>query len=466
MNSNSPQFKMNAVSSLNNHQLQEALARAKSGFIDKRRKAMAAFSEFDVLRQQTKTIKDHTLNYLDFYLEQFEEKATEQGSQIYWARNATEACKHIVDICKSVDAQHVTKGKTMIGEEVGLNAALEKAGLIVTETDLGEYIIQLAKEPPSHIIAPAVHKTREQIADLFHQHHQTEVQTEIPALVAEAREVLREKFLAADVGITGANFLVAETGSVVLITNEGNGDLTNTLPRTHIVITSIEKVVPTLEDLTAFLRLLGRSASGQTMTAYSTFSAGPKRNEDKDGPETFHIVLVDNGRSGLLGGEFQDMLRCIRCGACLNHCPVYGSIGGHAYGWVYPGPMGSVLTPLLSGLSTSCDLPNASSLCGRCEDMCPMHIPLPRMLRTLRNKAHETKLSAWHIRWALGSWAWLATRPKLYQPVMAMSIWILAKLGRKGKFSYLPLAGGWTNSRDMPAPQGQTFMSQWKRSNS
>ena len=466
MNSNSPLFKKNAVTSLNNQQLQEALARAKSGFIDKRRKAMAAFPEFDTLRQQAKTIKDHTLKYLDFYLEQFEEKVTEHGGQMHWAKSAEEACKYIVDICQSVDAQSITKGKTMIGEEVGLNAALEKAGLTVTETDLGEYIIQLAKEPPSHIIAPAVHKTREQIAELFQKHHQKPVQTEIPALVAEARAVLREKFLAADVGITGANFLVAETGSVVLITNEGNGDLTNTLPRTHIVITSIEKVVPTLEDLTAILRLLGRSASGQAMTAYSTLSTGPKRPEEKDGPENFHIILVDNGRSHLLGGEFQDMLRCIRCGACLNHCPVYGSIGGHAYGWVYPGPMGSILTPLLSGLPTSCDLPNASSLCGRCQDMCPMHIPLPRMLRTLRNQAHEQKLTSWYMRWPLSAWAWLATRPKLYRTTMSLTIWVMKKLGHQGKFSYLPLAGGWTNSRDFPAPQGQTFMSQWKNRSS
>jgi L-lactate dehydrogenase complex protein LldF len=447
-------FKSQAKRALKNVNLQNALIRTKSHFIDKRRAAVNALPEFDALRQRARDIKEHTLAHLDFYLEQFEKQVHASGGQLHWADTPQAARDQIVSICQAAKAQRVTKGKSMISEEIALNSALEQAGFEVIETDLGEYIIQLAKEPPSHIIAPAVHKTREEIADLFYQHHGlTERQSGIPELVNEARQVLREKFLTADVGITGANFLIAETGSTVLVTNEGNGDLSNTLPRVHIVIASIEKVVPSLEDATILLRLLARSATGQEMTSYTTFSTGPRRPEDLDGPEAFHIVLVDNGRSEMLGNEFHDMLRCIRCGACLNHCPVYGAVGGHAYGWVYPGPMGSVLTPLMLGLKEAKDLPNASTLCGRCEEVCPMQIPLPKLLRHLRVKEHKSSI-------ALKLWAFFAKHPRLYHPIAAL----LGKIGRhRGTFRYLPFAGGWTASRDMPAPQGQTFMEAWKK---
>ncbi|MEN8219312.1 MAG: LutB/LldF family L-lactate oxidation iron-sulfur protein [Pseudomonadota bacterium] len=456
MKSTAHAFKSQAKRALKNVNLQNALTRTKSHFIDKRRAAVNALPEFDALRQRARDIKEHTLAHLDFYLEQFEKQVHASGGQLHWADTPQAARDQIVSICQAAKAQRVTKGKSMISEEIALNSALEQAGFEVIETDLGEYIIQLAKEPPSHIIAPAVHKTREEVADLFYQHHGlTKRLSEIPDLVNEARQVLREKFLTADVGITGANFLIAETGTTVLVTNEGNGDLSNTLPRVHIVVASIEKVVPSLEDATTLLRLLARSATGQEMTSYTTFSTGPRRPEDLDGPEAFHIVLVDNGRSEMLGNEFHDMLRCIRCGACLNHCPVYGAVGGHAYGWVYPGPMGSVLTPLMLGLKEARDLPNASTLCGRCEQVCPMQIPLPKLLRHLRVKEHQSRTS-----WALKLWAFFAKRPRLYHPITAL----LGKIGRRrGTFRYLPFAGGWTASRDMPAPQGQTFMEAWKK---
>jgi L-lactate dehydrogenase complex protein LldF len=349
-----------------------------------------------------------------------------------------------------------------------LNKALEAAGLEVLETDLGEYIVQLAKETPSHIIAPAVHKTKAQITELFHAYHQrlgfTERVTEVPEIVAEARKVLRQAFLSADVGITGANFLVAETGANVLVTNEGNGDLTSTLPRVHIVTATIDKLVPTLEDVTTILRVLGRSATGQELTSYTTFSSGPKRRDDLDGPEAYHVVLLDNGRSSTLGGEFRDILRCIRCGACLNHCPVYSAIGGHAYGWIYPGPMGSVLTPLMRGLRETHDLPNACTLNGRCQSVCPMKIPLPDMLRAHRIRAHEEKITPPRLRLGLAAWASLATRPGLYRRLMALPIRVLGFLGRRrGRFRWMPLAAGWTDVRDLPAPQGKTFQSAWKR---
>ncbi|MDY6994136.1 MAG: lactate utilization protein B, partial [Pseudomonadota bacterium] len=385
-----------------------------------------------------------------------------------WAETPESACEQVISLCATAEAQRVLKSKSMITEEISLNPALVQAGFEVIETDLGEYIIQLAQEPPSHIIAPAVHKTKEQVAALFYQYHQDygfkDRLSDIPQLVAQARQVLRQKFITADVGITGANFLIAETGSVVLVTNEGNGDLSATLPRMHIVIASLEKLVPTLEDATTLLRLLGRSATGQEITAYTSFFTGPRRTDDIDGPDEFHVILVDNGRSALLGSAFHEILYCIRCGACLNHCPVYGAIGGHAYGWVYPGPMGAVLTPLLLDLQTTKDLPQASSLCGRCEAVCPLHIPLPKLLRQLRIQHYQHHITPLSTRWALALWGFVAQRPGLYQALTQIKIKLLGILGRhRGAFSYLPLARHWTYSRDMPAPTGETFMHAWKK---
>jgi L-lactate dehydrogenase complex protein LldF len=282
-------------------------------------------------------------------------------------------------------------------------------------------------------------------------------------LLTEARQVLREKFLAADVGITGANFLIAETGTSVIVTNEGNGDLTQILPKIHIVIASIEKLVPTLDDVSQILRVLARSATGQEMSVYTTFSTGPRRPGDVDGPEEYHVVVLDNGRSAMLGTSFQDMLRCIRCGACMNHCPVYHAVGGHAYGWVYPGPMGAVLSPSLIGVDKAGHLPNASTFCGRCESVCPVRIPLPKMMRHWREQEFERHLTPATVRSGLGVWAFFAKRPKLYQLASSLGMKALAWFGRdKGKFTSLPLAGGWTDYRDFPAPQGGTFQDQWK----
>lgn len=446
-------FKSQAKIALKNVNLQNALKRSKNHFIDKRRVAVNALPEFNSLRQRAREIKEHTLAHLDFYLEYFEKQVHDSGGKVHWADTPQTACDQIVSICQG--AQRVTKGKSMISEEIALNSALEFNGIEVTETDLGEYIIQLAKEPPSHIIAPAVHKTREEVANLFYEHHQKyglkKRLSQIPELVNEARQVLREKFLSADVGITGANFLIAETGSTVIVTNEGNGDLTNTLPRVHIVVASIEKVLPTLEDATTFLRLLARSATGQEITSYTSFSTGPRRPEDLDGPEEFHIILVDNGRSEMLGNEFHEMLRCIRCGACLNHCPVYSAVGGHAYGWVYPGPMGSVLTPLMLGLNKASSLPQASTLCGRCEEVCPMQIPLPKLLRQLRVKHYQSQAKASLAGLALKFWAFFAKRPRIYHFMTAITIRLLARLGHR------------RIAPNIPTPQGETFMAAWKK---
>ncbi len=466
MHATSQHFKQNAKTALSDPVLQQALGNVRVGFVAKRAAAVAALPEFEDLRRAGRAIKDHTLKHLDFYLDQFEQAVVAQGGIVHWARTAAEARDLILKICRDNGAKTVTKGKSMIAEEIALNDHLAAAGITPVETDLGEYIIQLRNEAPSHIIAPAIHLIKEQVADTFRAEHThlaaDRVLDEPRELCDEARAVLRDRFFAADVGITGANFLIAETGSTVIVTNEGNGDLTQTLPRVHIVLASLEKVVPTLEDASTILRLLARSATGQEFSAYTTFSTGPRRPDDRDGPEAFHVVLLDNGRSSLLGTEFEDMLRCIRCAACMNHCPVYGTVGGHAYGWVYPGPMGAVLTPGLIGVDAAGHLPNASTFCGKCESVCPMQIPLPTMMRHWREREYDRALSPAPARLALKLWALAARTPWLYRLGAGMAARLLGRLaGRQGRFSALPLARGWTDHRDFPAPEGRSFHSLW-----
>ncbi|HZV20173.1 MAG TPA: LutB/LldF family L-lactate oxidation iron-sulfur protein, partial [Hyphomicrobiales bacterium] len=425
MQPTSANFKENAGEALRDPQLQRALGNIKTGFISKRAEARAALPEFDALRRAAADVKNHVLEHLDIYLEEYERKVIESGGHVHWARNAAEAREIILKLCREAGAKTVTKGKSMVSEEIGLNEALEAEGIEPVETDLGEYVIQIRHETPSHIIAPAIHLNKDQVEQDFRALHrglqENRPLLQIGDLVGEARTVLRQKFLAADVGITGANFLIAETGSSVIVTNEGNGDLTQLLPRVHIVVASIEKLVPTLEDVSTVLRVLARSATGQEMSSYTTFSTGPRREGDPDGPGAYHVVLLDNGRSEMLGGDFQDMLRCIRCGACLNHCPVYAAVGGHAYGWVYTGPMGAVLTPQLIGIQQGAHLPNASTFCGRCQSVCPMNIPLPKMMRHWRERDFLQKPAFSVPRLALRSWAALATRPRLYRFVMGVA---------------------------------------------
>jgi L-lactate dehydrogenase complex protein LldF len=462
----SPTFKANAHAALQNDYLQQALGKMRAGFPARRLDAISKLPEFEDLRDQGKALKNHVLENLDWYLERYEKNVIAAGGRVHWARTPAEARDIVLELCRRFGAKTVTKGKSMIAEEIAINDHLEQNGIVPIETDLGEYIIQLRHETPSHIIAPAIHLVKEQVEETFREVHThldpNRILDEPQALVAEARQMLREKFLAADVGITGANFLIAETGTSVIVTNEGNGDLTQLLPKAHIVLASLEKIVPTLEDAAAIIRLLARSATGQDMSVYTTFSTGPKRSVDPDGPGEYHVVLIDNGRSALLGTEFQDILRCIRCGACMNHCPVYGAVGGHAYGWVYPGPMGAVLTPSLVGIEDAKHLPNASTFCGKCESVCPMKIPLPKMMRHYREREWQKHLSPPAARIGLGVWAFFAKRPPLYHFVAAIAAQVLGLLGRRqGSFYNLPLAGAWTATREMPAPQGRTFQELW-----
>ena len=463
----SPEFKSNSRAALADPQLQKALVNVRSGFIEKRQKAVDALPEFEALRENARDIKNHVLENLDLYLEAYEKKVVQSGGHVHWAQTAEDARNAILGICRGVNARVVTKGKSMITEEIALNDFLEANGIVPVETDLGEYIIQLRGEHPSHIIAPAVHLNKEQVEEDFRRVHDHLAPgrdlAEPEALLNEARGVLRARYFEADVGITGANFLVAETGTSIIVTNEGNGDLTQLLPRIHIVVASIEKIVPTLEDASQILRVLARSATGQDMSVYTTLSTGPRRAGDVDGPEEYHVILLDNGRSAMLGTEFQDMLRCIRCGACMNHCPVYHAVGGHAYGWVYPGPMGAVLTPSLIGVDKSGHLPNASTFCGRCESVCPMKIPLPKMMRHWREREFQRGLNPAVARYGLKVWAYFATRPALYRFASSVGIPLLSlvTLGRK-RLRWLPFAGGWTKFRDLPAPDSRTFMQQYR----
>ena len=451
--------------------LQKNLAVFRDFVPDARAKAITRMENYPHRRQTLKQVKNAALANLAAYLEQFEQHCTRAGGQVHWASNAEQLNGIVIDICRSVQARTIVKGKSMVSEECALLAALVDAGFDTVETDLGEYIIQLADEPPSHITGPAIHKTFEQVVDLFQEHHQLgqrELDT-TKKVMAEARTILRDKFVHADVGITGANYLIADTGTVGLVTNEGNGDLSSSLPKVHIVITSIEKVVPNYASAMAIQRALVPNATAQAITCYTSFFTGKGSAENGGGPEQFHVILLDNGRSKILQSDYRDILRCIRCSACLNHCPIYTRTGGHAYGWVYPGPMGSVWTPLINqyngkGLDQTHYLPNACTTCGRCEEVCPVDIPLPKLLRNLR--AEEQQQGLQPIRWVWGMKLFMAllTKPVLFRWLSNLTVGLLYRWGKKrGAFSSLLLANGWTQVRDLPAPEGDTFFKQLRK---
>ena len=427
--------------------------------------AVNNFENFEGLRQHVKKVRQHALDNLDHYLTEFEHEAVQNGNQVHFARDGDELNSIVLDVCQQHKARRIAKGKSVVTEETALNDYLQRASLEVMETDLGEYIIQQAGETPSHIVGPALHKSSAEIRELFLKKHDLGERelAETADLVAEARAVLREHFLNADVGIIGANALIAESGYSMLVTNEGNGDLCANLPNVLIICTTVDRILPRAEDATAMLRLLVRSATGQPQTCYTSFYSGPRRELDTDGPLETHIVLLDNKRSDILASDYHEMLECIRCGACLNHCPIYAGVGGHAYGWVYPGPMGSILTPLLTSLEQSVALPSACTSCGRCAEVCPADIPLPDLLRDLRHEEVIENLSSSRWQQGMKAHAWLAGHPRLYQLLTAIAIPVLHLLGRKrGSFSRLPLAQGWTSQRDFPAPQGKTFMQLYK----
>jgi L-lactate dehydrogenase complex protein LldF len=452
-------FKERAHVKLHDARLQENLKKMQGKFVGKRRAAITELDDFEGTREYAKNLRNRALENLDVWLELFERNATARGATVLFAETPADINALVLEIAKKHGVAKIIKSKSMVSEESALDHAIEAAGLTVVETDLGEYILQInGYEPPSHIIGPALHKSKEEVAELFHKSHGTPVKTGIEELCLEARGVLRQHYLSADMGISGGNFFVAETGSVVLVTNEGNATLTTTLPKVHVAISGIEKIVPTLEDVATLMRLLPRSATGQSISNYVDVLTGPKGEGEFNGAEHMYFIVVDCGRTGVLGSEVREALRCIRCGACMNHCPVYQNVGGHSYGWVYPGPIGSILTPMYVGLENAQDLPAASTFCNQCGVVCPVKIPLPDLQRKLREQAFAQGLRPWYEHLALRAWSWLALHPALYGMSAKIGARALKAMGgRAGRIARLPFAGGWTDGRDMPAPEGRTF---------
>lgn len=453
-------FEANARAALEDTTLRGALRRATDLFAERRAAAVAGQGDWEELREQARAIKAATLARLDQHLATFAEHAEAAGAEVHWARDAAEACQHVAAIARRLGARRLVKSKSMATEEIGLNAALALDGTEPVETDLGEWIIQLAGETPSHIIVPAIHKTKQQIGALFVDKLGVPPSADAQVLAAHARERLRAHFAQADLGISGVNFGVAETGTILVLENEGNARMTTTLPRAHVAVMGIEKVIPRLADLEVFLRLLPRSGTGQHLTSYQTLFTGP--DPEGEGPRELHIVLLDNGRTRLLRDELtRQTLACIRCGACLNACPVYQQIGGHAYGSVYPGPIGAILTPQLLGTERAGKLPFGSSLCGACRDVCPVKIDIPSTLLALRARAvtdaPPARTRAERRIWRL--WAWILRSPGRYALAAR-----LARLGQRLPFvtRLVPPLAAWHRSRELPRLAPRSFRSLMK----
>lgn len=447
-------FKEAARQNSSDENLRRNVRRATSITLQKREIVVAEIPDWEGLRQQGHDIRKHSIQKLDFYLEELEKNLMANGAEVMWAKDSTEACRIVEGILSETGAKRIVKSKSMVTEEIGLNHYLESRGYESVETDLGEYIVQLAGETPSHITAPALHKSKEEIGKLFSDKLGIPYTSEPSQLTAHARSLLREKFLKAEIGISGANFLVAESGTVLIVENEGNAALTTSLPDTHVVITGIEKVVPTLQDAGILLTLLPRSATAQRMTSYVSFINGPKKERDLDGPKRLVVILLDNGRSDIVSNpEMREALYCIRCGACMNVCPVYQTVGGHAYGSTYPGPIGAVLTPLLTSLPESKDLPFASSLCGACSDICPVKIDLHHLLLWHRAKAVETHLNAFSERMLIRLWIIGMKNPKLYR----FGSKVMRLLFRE-KMS-VPV---WSDNRELPKLAPKAFHELWE----
>jgi L-lactate dehydrogenase complex protein LldF len=461
-------FKSNSKRAVQNQDLQSRL-RVLNGFVFKRNAAFGELDGGEALRDRARAIKEKTIANLDQYLIQLEESVVRLGGSVHWARTGDEAREIIIDIARRNNVKRVVKSKSMVTEEIELNESLEHAGIEAIETDLGEYIVQLAGERPSHILAPAIHKSRGDISELFAAKLGAMNLIEAEELAAVARRQLRQKFCTADMGVTGANFAVAETGTIALIENEGNIRLSTTLPRIHVAVMGIEKVIPAFEDLSVFLRILARSASGQKMSSYVSFITGARREGETDGARQFHLVILDNGRTRILADEEKrESLYCLRCGACLNVCPVYQKIGGHAYGSVYSGPIGAIITPQLVGLEKTKDLPFASSLCGACREICPVKINIPHILLSLRSdwverKGDQRGSPSLIERMAFKAWAFAMRHRTIYNMVFRLPALFQGPLLKDGKLDRLPFAfGGWTENRDFPPLARKSFRRMWR----
>ncbi|ARK29233.1 LutB/LldF family L-lactate oxidation iron-sulfur protein [Halalkalibacter krulwichiae] len=445
---------------LKNDFMRNAMVSAQERLKNARLNAAEELGDWEDWRELSEEIRQHTLENLDFYLEQLTSNVTAQGGHVFFAETAEEANEYIKRVVKEKEAKKIIKSKSMVTEEISMNEALESMGCEVIESDLGEYILQIDDhDPPSHIVAPALHKNKEQIRNTFHDKKGYQHSSKPEELALFAREQLRQEFLQADLGITGCNFAVAESGSISLVTNEGNARLATSLPKTQISVMGMERIVPTWEELEVLVSMLCRSAVGQKLTSYITGLTGPKEEGDVDGPEEFHLVIVDNGRSKILGTEFQSALQCIRCAACINVCPIYRHIGGHSYGSIYPGPIGAVLSPLLGGYDEYKELPYASSLCAACTDACPVKIPLHELLvKHRRNMVEEQGKAAFGEKLAMKGFALAASSPKLYNVGTKVAPQVMGPLVKDGKISKGPgPVKPWTDIRDFPEPSKESF---------
>jgi L-lactate dehydrogenase complex protein LldF len=451
-------YREKITGALDDPKLQLAIYTATGRLAQGRRTAVAAdlLPDYQELRQQAHDIKKHTLDHLDSYLVELERNVVARGGQVIWANDATEACDFVRKLARERAAKLVVKSKSMTTEEIHLNHRLETDGVEVVETDLGEYIIQLANEKPYHIIAPALHKTREQVAAVLDSPPDSTAEE----LTAKARAALRKKFLEADIGITGANFLVADSGAIVVVENEGNARLSSATPRIHIAVAGIEKIIPRAQDLAVFLKLLARSATGQPLSVYTSLLAGPRREGEPDGPEEFYLLLLDNGRTRVLADrEKRQSLYCIRCGACLNHCPVYRKIGGYSYPWVYSGPIGKILTPQFMGIEQDPWLPFASSLCGACGEVCPVKIDLPQILLDLRAEVVTRRKDRSELR-AFRIFSWIVRHPRAYARMGKLAR-AAARTAPGAARMFGPL-DAWLSQRDLPAMPERSFREMWR----
>ncbi len=446
--------------------LKRALNKATLHQFTQRLARMPELPDVDGIRSLARDIKKHTIENLDYYLEQLKANVEKNGGHVHFAKDAVDARRIILEIAEQTKCKKVIKSKSMASEEIELAHLMESRGMDVVETDLGEFIIQIGHDRPSHIVAPVMHMDTKAIATLFQQYFGGEYCETPKTLADQARLHLRDKFRHADLGMTGGNFLVAETGHLCVVENEGNARQSITTPRVLISLVGIEKVVPRLADLGVMLKLLARSATGQAMTIYTSIFGGPRKSGEKDGPEEFHLVLLDNGRTEILASEeYRETLRCIRCGACLNACPVYRKIGGHSYGYVYSGPIGALITPLFKGLELFKDLPQASSLCGACYEVCPVKINIPQQLINLRRDLVQQKISGKLERFIYLAWAKSLKSPLMYKINNQLQKWVLRmKAKGTGWVKKLPAFGsGWTQIRDMPAPAKKTFHQMWRK---
>ena len=465
-------FQTRIDKALHNETLQIALDRNAERRIAGRNQVFADLPDAELVRDRGRAIRIDTLAHLDRYLEQFVANVEAHGGQVHWAADAAEAREIILRLARESAARRpdgrpgppiIAKGKSMVSEEIGLNHAFEAAGMTAIETDLGEFIVQLRGETPSHLITPAVHLRREDVSDLFHERFGMPPTLDVTQMTAVARTELRRAFFTADVGLSGVNFGVAETGTITLVTNEGNGRLCTSVPRVHVALMGIERLVPTLVDLEVMMRLLPRSATAQKLTSYVSMLNGPRRPDEPDGAEALHVVLLDNGRSRALGGDLAESLMCIRCGACLNVCPVFREIGGHAYGSVYGGPIGSVVSTALFGTEFN-ELANASTLCGACKDICPVRIDIPTMLLTVRGRYVDSGQPPAWLKVGIAGWAWTMGGTVRYRLAQRLAAFGTRLLARNGRIRALPPPlDAWTKRRDFPTFAGETFKDRWRR---